>query len=96
MKKSVIGDILSTTLFTSIFIFILMTIYFAIAFWFFYEKDFNFDLTPTLSAIAFALVSRELVLLFIEHKPRKYVFISTITSFKIRRFYVKIKRLYER
>lgn len=69
MREGIISDLLRTTLVTSIFVFLLMNTYFVIAFWFFYEYQFNFDLTPTLSVLALATTSADLVRLFIKHKP---------------------------
>jgi len=67
MPDGFISDLLRTTLVTSLFVFLLMTTFITIGFWFFYKQHINFDLTPTLSVMAFATTSADLVRFFIKH-----------------------------
>lgn len=71
MKEGMISDLLRTTLVTSFFIFLLMTVYIAVAFWFFYKFHYNFDLTPTLAVVAFATTSADLVNFFVKHAKKQ-------------------------
>lgn len=71
MKEGVVSDLLRTTLVTSFFIFLLMTTYIAVAFWFFYQFRYNFDLTPTLAVVAFAATSADLVNFFVKHAKKQ-------------------------
>lgn len=67
MADGIISDLLRTTLITSLFVFLLMVVFIAVGFWFFYKQHINFDLTPTLSIIAFATTSADLVRFFVKH-----------------------------
>jgi CHASE2 domain-containing sensor protein len=67
MREGLLSDLLRTTLVTSFFIFILMTVYIAVDFWFFYTYRYNFDLTPMLAVTAFAATSADLVRFFVKH-----------------------------
>ena len=71
LGDGVFSDLLRTTLITSLFVFLLMTISIAIGFWFFYEQHINFDLTPTLSITALAATSADLVRFFVKHLKNK-------------------------
>lgn len=67
MKEGVIKDLLQTVLITSIFVFILMAVYISIAFMFFTSWRINFDLTPTLAALALATTAADIVSILIKH-----------------------------
>lgn len=88
MKEGVMGDLLRTTLVTSIFVCLLMVVYSSVAFWFFYEKHYYFELIPTLSVIALATTSRDLVLFCVKHEKKTF-----LNKCKIRTFFkLKTKR----
>ena len=66
-KDGLVSDLLRTTLVTSLVVFAFMTIYIIIAFWLFVKWHFNIDLTPTLSVMALATTSGDLIRIFIKH-----------------------------
>ena len=64
---------LRTIFITSIFIFIVLACYMAIAFVFFDKWRINFDLTPTLTVMALTTVSADIVRITIKHAwPKLY------------------------
>ena len=66
-------DVLRTIFITSIFIFIVLACYMAIAFVFFDKWRINFDLTPTLTVMALTTVSADIVRITIKHAwPKLY------------------------
>ncbi len=65
--KEVAIDLMSTTFVISVVIFILMLIYIMGGYYLFEKWRISFDLTPTLSAIALALVSAEFVHITLKH-----------------------------
>ena len=64
MPESLAGDILRTIFITSIYIFILMGVFMMIGFILFAKWRINFDLTPTLTAMALTTVSADIVRIY--------------------------------
>ncbi|MBR6141161.1 MAG: CHASE2 domain-containing protein [Bacteroidaceae bacterium] len=74
MRDGIIGDLLRTTLITSLFIFSMMVIYISVGFMLFTKWRFSFDLTPTLSVMAFATTAADIVRIIIKYTfPHIYI-----------------------
>ena len=73
--KTVAVDLLNTTFFISVAIFILMCAYITVGYVLFDKWRINFDLTPTLSVMALAVISAEFVFIAIKH-------LGNITKYK--------------
>ncbi|MBO4551457.1 MAG: hypothetical protein J5733_12065, partial [Bacteroidaceae bacterium] len=68
---SLAGDIMRTIFITSIYVFIMMGIFMLIAFVLFAKWSINFDLTPTLTAMALTTTAADIVRITIKHTKRK-------------------------
>ncbi|MBQ6191450.1 MAG: CHASE2 domain-containing protein [Bacteroidaceae bacterium] len=66
-----LGDIMRTIFITSFFIFFVMMVYMAVGFILFQTWRINFDLTPTLAAMAFTTTAADIVRITIKHTNKK-------------------------
>lgn len=67
MGNEVLGDILRTIFVTSLFVFLLMSVFMSIAFMLFATWRINFDLTPTLTVMALTTTAADIVRITIKH-----------------------------
>lgn len=67
MKDTILGDAMGTVIITSIFVFLIMSLYITVAFMIFVTKRISFDLTPTLAVLAFTTTAADIVRLTIKH-----------------------------
>ena len=65
--NELLGDILRTIFVTSVFVFIIMSVFMAIAFMLFATWRINFDLTPTLTVLALTTTAADIVQITIKH-----------------------------